>query len=228
MAMESAAGTVPALNDARNEQLHLLKELRRFKVENGLERSASYPTSKLFHFSLIALVVIIEALGNMYLFAQGNELGLLGGIFEAILLSVVNVGVTVVVGMLALPHLNVPTGAKRRLALVALIAAILFALLFNFTAAHYRDLLSISKEQALMGSIPHAFQHPFELSFNGLVLLVLGLIVSALGLWKGYTLDDKYPGYGDATRKYEEAKEAFKELREQHPDAEYPYPGVED
>lgn len=33
--------------------------------------------------------MIVEALGNMFLFAQGNELGLLGGINEAIVLSVV-------------------------------------------------------------------------------------------------------------------------------------------
>jgi len=219
---------VPALNNARNRQMVLLKEKRIFRAKNGLERTADYPTSLLFHFSLVVAMVIIEAMANMYLFAQGNELGLLGGIFEAILLSIVNVGVSVVVGMLALPQLSLLPGARRTLGMIALIGAVIFALVFNLTAAHYRDFLIQSKEIALQQALPHTFSHPFEISFNGLVLLIIGLVVSALGMWKGFSADDPFPGYGSLTRKYEYSKQAFRELREQHPGAEYPFPGVED
>jgi hypothetical protein len=228
MPVDTTSGASPVLNDARNRQLDLFRELRLFKAERDLDRSANYPASIPLHFAIVAVVIIVEALANMYLFAQGNELGLLGGIFEAFLLSIVNVGVSVVVGMLALPHLNVRGGIKRQLALLALVFAVVFAVLFNLTAAHYRDLLVQSKTIALEQAIPHAFGHPFALSFNGLVLMILGLVVSALGLWKGYSSDDPYPGYGKLTRKYEEAKETFKDLREQHPDASYLHPGVED
>lgn len=219
---------IPALTEARNKQLNLIKELRLFKVQRGIDHSANYPTSKLLHFSLVAVMIIIEALGNMYLFAQGNELGLLGGIFEAILLSVVNVGVAVMVGMLALPQMNLRTGFRRQLGLLGLILAVVFAFTFNLAAAHYRDLLVVSKEVALEQAIPNAFANPFALSFNGLILLVLGIIIFALALWKGYTADDPYPGYGALSRKCEEANQAFRSVREQYPDATYDYKGVED
>jgi hypothetical protein len=225
---EFHAKSNPALSEARNQQVKLIKELRRFKIKCNLDRSANYPTSIKLHFSLVAVMILIEALGNMYLFAQGNELGLLGGIFEAILLSVVNVGVAVLVGLLALPQLNLQLGVRRHLGLIALILAIVFSLVFNLAAAHYRDLLILSKEIALEKAIPNVINHTFDLSFNGLVLLALGVIVFALGLWKGYSADDPYPGYGALSRKSEAASQAFRELREKYPDAKYSFEGKED
>lgn len=228
MPVPTSSQPVPALTDARNQQIRLLKELRVFRDENGLDRTADYPVSKPYHFSIVAVMIIIEALGNMYLFAQGNELGLLGGIFEAILLSVVNVGVAMLAGMLAVPQLSLPHGFRRTAGTLGLVVTLLFALLFNLVAAHYRDLLIQSKEVALQQAMPDAIAHPLQISFNGLLLLVLGLVVSALGLWKGYKADDPHPGYGPLSRRYERSKEAFMRLREQHPDVLYPHQGLED
>jgi hypothetical protein len=216
------------LSSIRNEQLAQLRELRVFRAENELDRAATYPRSLPYHFSVVVLVVVLEAVANMYLVAQGSELGLLGGIFEAFLLSITNVGVSVVVGMLALPQTNHRLSHRRLIAYLVFGLAIVFALFFNLAAAHYRDLLVVSKAVALEQALPRVFSQPFVISFDGLVLLALGLAVSALGFRKGYHADDIYPGYGAITRKYAEAKEAFLELRAQMPKASYPYPGVED
>ena len=228
MATNQHAEAQSRIHSVRAVQLDLYKELKLFKTQNNLERIPKYPTSVVFHFSIIVMVVILESLANMYLFAQGNDLGLLGGIFEAFLISVANVGVSVVIGYIALPQIHHIDGRRRAMGYLGLIVAIVFACVFNLVAAHYRDLLVESKAEALLDALPSAFADPFDLTFNGLVLLALGLVVSGLGLWKGYSADDPYPGYGPLARRYEDAKREFLELRSQHPKIRYELPGTED
>jgi hypothetical protein len=37
---------------------------------------------------------------------------------------------------------------------------------------------------------------------ESIVLIIIGVVISILAIWKGYTLDDKYPGFGPAYRKW--------------------------
>ena len=45
-------------------------------------------------------------------------------------------------------------------------------------------------------------------------LFILGLIVSAIAVWHGYTLDDPYPGFGEVVRARRGAADAFKDANE--------------
>ncbi len=50
-------------------------------------------------------------------------------------------------------------------------------------------------------------------SFNGYILLFVSLCCINLAAWKGYTLDDEYPGYGRLHRRYLKAQRQFIEAK---------------
>jgi hypothetical protein len=48
---------------------------------------ANYPESKVLAFALLLAIVAAESIANSALFAKGSDLGILGGWFQAILIS---------------------------------------------------------------------------------------------------------------------------------------------
>ena len=66
-------------------------DLENFKNDNNLKRSARYPDSRFLYVSVALLLVTIETGLNGFFFAQGHELGLLGGGFTALVPSLLNV-----------------------------------------------------------------------------------------------------------------------------------------
>ena len=54
---------------------------------------------------IIVVLVIFEVIANGYFLSGGNELGFIGGIVEATLFSVLNVGVAIFVAVVLLPNL---------------------------------------------------------------------------------------------------------------------------
>lgn len=227
--MQNASADLRDLLTARDEQLQRWQGLKFFRLTNDIVHEASYPESSQLHYALIVLMLLLESGANTVLFAQGSDLGILGGLFEALLISAANVLTSVVVGMLVLPQLNHRKTLRKVLGGIGTVVQVVFVLCFNLVAAHYRDLLEVSREEALRQAIHHAFSRPVELSLHGLVLLSIGLVVAALSLWKGYKADDCYPGYGAVSRRYRSAKDRFLELRRGFDgDIDYPHPGVED
>ena len=72
--------------------------LEDFREKHGLRRPA-YPDGSTLSTAVILIAcVLVETLLNGYLFAQKNELGLLGGAMIAGLVSIVNVGISSVAG----------------------------------------------------------------------------------------------------------------------------------
>lgn len=216
--------TPHTLEELRNRQLRRLRELRYFRLKNHLERSATYPRDLLWHYSVVVLIVVLESTANMYFFAQGSSLGLLGGLLQAMLVSVVNVGTAVVVGKFYVPELHHIQASRRGLGVVVIASHALFVAWFNLVVAHYRDLLASRPETALRLAIPETISQPFGLSFDSLMLLVAGVVAAGLGLWKGQASDDAYPGYGPLDRRYEEAKAEFVVARQASPSLPYPHP----
>lgn len=185
-----------------------------FQKENHLLRRPRYPESKAYHFSIILVLVIVECLANMYFFAQGNELGLLGGILQAALVSVANVGSAILVGYFVArwaTHVNPQT---RGLALAGVVAYVAVMVMFNLLAGHYRDLMS-SPNQSFDEAIPHMMRDPLALTFHSVLLFVTGICASALGVYKGMTVDDTYPGYGDLDRDCREAAASYEVARKE-------------
>lgn len=90
----------------RQEQQLRRRDLRAFVRERRLMREASYPTSRLLHFGIIALVVVVESVANAEFFASVSTLGLVGGFLQAVGVSLVNVVSGVLAGYFCLRGLN--------------------------------------------------------------------------------------------------------------------------
>ena len=201
------------LQSLRQRELELKEDLVQFKTKNNLQREAHYPASQPYHFSVVLLIFVIECLANMFFFAQGNDLGLLGGIFQSALISVVNVGFAILVGMFvarAARHVS-PSVRFPALALLLFLVGVFAA--FNLLASHYRDILSTT-EGAVGTALDHMIESPLELTFHSILLFATGMGAAALGVYKGMTADDPYPGYGRLDRTYREAELESRTARE--------------
>lgn len=202
------------LAEARRKRYFAEQSRSAFKKANRLAREARYPESKLLHFAIILVIVLLECIANMYYFAQGNELGLLGGIFQAALISVANVGSAIMVGYFvarAATHVSLAIKLPAIAGLALYVAGIAA---FNLLAGHYRDLMAVDAN-ALEAAIPSMTADPFGLTFHSVLLFVTGLIAAALGIYKGMTVDDTYLGYGDVDRDYKAAAKEYTEVHEE-------------
>lgn len=210
--LETAADTVfqrylleaqPELRRLRVEERRQLRDLKLFKAKNCLERLASYPESRLWHSGLVALVLFIECGANMYFFAAGSSLGLLGGFLQALLISAGNVFASLLAGRYALSnwhHINRPRAAAGAMGFCVWSVGICA---YHLLVAHYRDILAISPDEAISEAITRFLASPFHLeSLDSVLVLVIGLVISIISLIDGYKFDDPYPGYGDHDRKY--------------------------
>lgn len=205
--LERDLATDSSISHARRELMARHRDERAFRHHHGLGREARYPKSPLLHLGGVAALVVLEAAINEGFFAAGSAYGLVGGLLTAIGVSLANVASGVLVGYLAFRHLNVNSPTKRVLAVAGIALYVVGAIGFNLTIAHYRDMASASSSSAL--AVTGALQHPFAVSATSAALLILGLVVSAVSVWHGYTLDDPHPGYGAVARARRKAAEDF-------------------
>lgn len=191
-----------------------------FRAENHLtHRQAHYPESRLLGISIIVLVCFVEAILNSYLFAKGSDFGLLGGVMQALMVSVVNAGaLAFVFGYVALPRTNHIKTKIKTIGFVLCAVTLLLVLTFNLAVGHYRGELIAGSAQPAKDALNSFVSSPTNLGdLEAWLLFLLGLSAFALAVYKFYTLDDPYPGYGYVDKRFKEANrqliENFNEIR---------------
>lgn len=222
-----------ALYQAKEAEGRALKHLRWFQQKHGLHyRAAAYPESPVYHFATVAALAVVEWISLSTFYAEGSDFGLLGGVVIAMALSLVNVSLAVLAGGL-LRYVNHQSARRRRLALTA--AACLYAsfAMVTLAAAHYRvatnDIAQMqpapspSAGQAMPPFAGDAdqwkaarlawqrFAHNpvgFEDVFSW-ILVVLAVIFGIFASYKGYRLDDPYPGYGELDRELKRRRASY-------------------
>lgn len=207
-----------ALIERRLPEREMYRELRHFKAENRLYRSAFYLTSRTLACALLCAVIVGEALLNAKLFASVDPLGLLGGWLQALIISVVNILPSFLVGILVLRNLHHVSLWRRLLATAVLLTSIGLVLSYNLLVGHYRVALSVDPGNALALAAPSLWTTPFRIATNleALMLFLLGVFASAVAILDGYTLfDDRYPGFGKIDRRYRQKLQAYEERKRQ-------------
>ncbi len=103
--------------------------------------------------------------------------------------------------------------------LSALLCAVIL-ILFNLLVAHYREALLASTGYAeTIGAGKRAWE-AFSINYFGVsdfmswLLFGMGLISAGLGAWKGYSMEDPYPGYSRRDRALKHAQDEWQEERE--------------
>ena len=220
-----------ALSQAKEVEARALKHLRWFQQQHGLHhRAASYPTSPLYHFAVVAALALVEWISLAAFYAEGSDFGLLGGVLIAMTLSVVNISLAVLAGSLV-RYVNHRSGRRKALALTGV--ALLYAafLLVTLGAAHYRaatgDIAQSPPETAAQvgTSLPSHVTTDFDqwraarlawqrfarnpVGFDDVfswILVMLAVVFGIFASYKGYRIDDPYPGYGQLDRELNAAR----------------------
>ena len=193
-------------------------DLEKFKQKNGITREASYPHSKILYIGIIMLILLSETSLNAYFFAKGNELGLIGGAAQALIISLINIVFAFFLGGYLVKKLNLvkKSPVLKYGVLTALLSAVIVIIFFNFLVGHLRVQLGIDPDAAYVEAIKTFVQSPFGLNeFDSIILVIVGLLSFLIAFTDFYKMDDEYPHYGDLDRKYQESLISFNELKEE-------------
>ena len=196
---------------ATEARMRTEQDLNYFRAENNINEEANYPESLIFHIGVILIIAVFEMLINTFFFE--NEQGLIGGFFVAAGLAIVNLGGAFCLGII-FRYKNLKSIDKKIFAWPALIVFVIMTIFANSLFAAFRSEYQLvidpteafQVREAFLRAWPEAtaiFRLDMEIKDQmSFVLLILGVILSLIAFWKGYTTDDKYPGHGQKDRKY--------------------------
>ncbi len=193
-------------------------DLEKFKAKNNITREASYPNSKILYIGIIMVILLSETSLNAYFFAKGNELGLIGGAAQALIISLINVVSAFFLGGYLVKKLNLvkKSPVLKYGVLAALLSFATVILFFNLLVGHLRVQLGIDPDAAYVEAIKTFMAAPFGLNeFDSIILVIVGLLSFLIAFTDFYKMDDEYPGYGQLDRKYQDALIDFNELKEE-------------
>ena len=169
----------------------------------------------------ITAIIVIESIVNGLFFATGSETGLIGGVTEALSLSVINVSLASILGLFSLRYIR-HVGIIWRLTAVASLAAIAVLVVgLNGLIAHYREAFQLMADSGQYGNTPDFrnvldsfVNNPFELQdAKSWLLGIIGIVMNAFASWKFYSLSDPYPGFGSIARRRRDVLVHLSEVR---------------
>lgn len=191
-------------------------QLWAMKGERDLQRDPQPPGNLGFAVTLLVVALIGETLINGILFARGSEMGYLGGVTQALFISLVNLVLSFGAGYL-LKNRNKWHGWQRHGFTAALLGGQQGVIgLVNLCAAHYRSAVVVldSFEAANRQFLTNVFTKPLQIeTFESFVLLVLGVAIAQFMLYKGYTFGDVDREYGKLGRQLTEAEDEYAHLK---------------
>ena len=206
------------IKEIKHEYSVRKNDLEKFKQKNGITREASYPNSKILYIGIIMVILLSETSLNAYFFAKGNELGLIGGAAQALIISLINIVSAFFLGGYLVKKLNLVKKSPllKYGVIVSLIAAAVVILFFNLLVGHLRVQLGIDPDAAYVEAIKTFLASPFGLNeFDSIILVIVGMLSFLIAFTDFYKMDDEYPGYGSLDRKYQDALIDFNELKEE-------------
>jgi len=189
---------------------------KRFREHNKLERPAKLGSVWPGVISLSLAMIVLESAGQAYLFSQSNPLGILVGLMAAFLVSVGNVAISVLLGILA-RYINCRGFRNLHKKFFGLLFGTLwlgFLAVYNLAVAHFRDAAERIEDWRHAGgeAILTLLANPVELNaMESYLLLLLGAFISIVSFIKGHNAGDPYPRYGRISQNVEDARANYME-----------------
>lgn len=211
------------LIDARVDERKAFRALKRFKLDNGLTRDASYSDSKLFTAAVLIAAIVLEAGFNATFLSEWMDKGYAEGAMLALGISVANV---VVLGYLIGGYLGVRMALHRSISLkllgiVLVVVALSATLLLNTGFALLRDALdagaaSLNQAMARVIQIPVVDWIRSIRTPQSLLLAILGSGCAIAGAIKGAGLGatyDRYIGFAPIQKQHDTLDEVYKDMK---------------
>jgi len=168
-----------------------------FQKTHRLERPAKIgtPRASFFKWALIVILVLVELILNGELLSKGSELGLVGGIVEAFIFAVLNVGVALMFGIFWIPFVNHRNWLVKLFGLVGLGAYLACMVGINLALAHYREVAGVLFEGAGEVVMQRLIQDPLGIQdFRSWLLFGLGVLFSIIAVVLLCYLAANFPG----------------------------------
>ena len=202
------------------------KDLREFKEDNQLEREPYIRHWWHFYLGLFIITALIigEAYFNSQLFADVMRGGGSAAFALAVGISMINVGMSFIVGRLVIPNLWHSAEEKSRKwlrrfsAFIGTTGYVLFLSYVNLSAGVFRG-KAVAQTKTATGfdtTVSQTYEGvfwPFSqeslafLDFESQLFMGLGLLFAVISLIDGIFFDDRYSGYGHKGRTLHEAEE---------------------
>lgn len=174
------------------------EKLDAFKLRHGVIGPPKHRSNIFLTISFITFMLLIESILNAQFFAKRNDMGLVGGVLQAGMISALNVFIGYLAGVFG-RYKNLRSFSNKLLGNGSILAWIMLAILFNFAVAHFRDALEGHVwEEALKLAVSDIAARPFGLaSLDSWILLMIGGVVTLSSFLKGYHSADRVPIYND-------------------------------
>lgn len=217
------AGERNKLVEATSDRIKAEVEWRSFRVQNGITELPNYPESQIFHWAIILALILGETIINAAFYQNAN--GLIGGFVVAAAVALVNMGSAVFLGN-SFRRKNLKQTDQRIVGWLSFALFVPLAIFCNALFAAFRSVYQLIEDPSDPVAVSQGFReawteamHIFILdySFNDLssfILFTLGIFLSVIAFWKGYTSDDKVPGHSRRDRALKTAKRNEQEGRE--------------
>jgi len=208
------AGDRPALVKATEARFRAETALKYFRATNNIHEEAVYPESVIWHFGVLAVFALIETGVNTFFYE--NSQGLLGGFFVALGIATLNIVSAMLLGYW-FRYKNLASIDKKIIGWSSLVAFVLTAVFFNALFAAFRTEYQLVADPSEVAQLNVAFQRAWpeamlvfraDMQFRdhwSFLLFGIGILLSIAAFWKGYTLDDQYPGHGRMDKAYKKA-----------------------
>jgi len=205
------------ISDKKKQISEIENSIKLFKLENNINRPAIYPSksSKWFTWIAIFLLMVGEIWFSGSFFAKGNEMGLLGGIaFASIITLIMVLGGAFFVNLLykltfVKKHKN---NYKKYFSISLFFSIVAFLMISNLLIAHHRE------EVANLNPTAFSFGKIFDPinEFDSILLIIFNLTCLAFCSYKLYNLSEPFSEYEKLDRNHKKLLQEFNDLKDDH------------
>jgi len=218
-------------NSQHNQVMNALRDVREqhARLRAFRERHAIIgpPRSRKSIWLVVGIAIVafsIEVILGAVFFSERSPAGLVGGINTAILISLINVAIGAIMGLIS-RHLSLKGFGNKLLGFLGWIGFFTFAIAFNFLVAHFRKALEeMPWEEAAAAVRESMIASPLDLgNFNAIIIALFGFLVAVMSFIDIRIWQDPRPGYNaiyndlqgaidDYAEEYETAKNTLDAL----------------
>lgn len=200
------------LHSLRRDLIRKDKELIDFQASHRITRAprGAQGGGMFLKISLLVLFFFGEWIANGLFLSKNNEMGIIGGILEAFVFSLLNIGVALAFALFGFPLL---THRRRLVVLGGLFIGAMylaFAITLNLVLAHYREIAGNLADGAGLRALARFWSDPTGLEdLNSWMLFATGALLSFFTVVDGYFMRDPYIGYAGVNRRRDEAESYY-------------------
>jgi hypothetical protein len=190
-------------------------EFREFRERHCIKRLPKTVSKgeRVLGLLLLLVFVLLESVINGLFFAEGSEAGIIGGVVQALVLSVLNVGVAALYAYYGLPLLFHRRGGIKFVGALVTLVFLIWLGGLNLAIGHFRDLFIAGAGSVQMAELLNRLTTAplFLADAKSFILVLLGVALGLLAVIDVAATRDLYPGYGTIGRERQKAIEEYAE-----------------